>query len=656
MNIVFSRKTIAVITAVIMVSAGVVVLAENYRNGNGPDNDLRGRTVFIGPYITLSSNGKTLSVENNTTIQLEIYAPVPNDYKMNSVQYCNFKMNSSNLTNNSLSDMVLNLTLLPFTHNSSRYFMNGNLVNIISGWSSAMDQYTGKNNISLTVMALKTVDEDGNISIYQYYNNLPFNPLSIHPLLTNVSSLSDGTETTGLTARNTVNSLIMESNTNLTGYRNVCIDPVGFNLSLSFPKKPFQTIKNTDMNDSSTNKVPLIERINMKNRKGDDVNSIKGAGCSEPLKTGYSDLYYTSTSDSLQKATRAQGVLPLSVVHMGRNADMGDSLVVSGSEFTMINDDLKINSNQVYESSSGEVTTTMSGSASYEHMANLSSAVTLLNSQNAYPTHISEKLGDSNNMALDNTTVMLGISGVTFCYAHYGRYTYHHEEELEYEYCPDTGVIVNEKVVWNHVLSTIEDGDYSIGRVVNINTANSLELTAEHLPIQDSWVMEHYLTYKRSGSLSLNTSGEGNEYSSTTIFSSSQSWLNTSSVYEKIGNALSIFSSALGIELTIMSIAAALNGGDGDLTEGAVILDAASIINSYVGMSATLMGMYSTIASISGSGYASVGISITNSPIDGGSGYNVDYYESTNPISYTLGGNSYSFYAPEDFYNVTSII
>ena len=62
MNIVFSRKTIAVITAVIMVSAGVVVLAENYRNGNGPDNDLRGRTVFIGPYITLSSNGKTLSL------------------------------------------------------------------------------------------------------------------------------------------------------------------------------------------------------------------------------------------------------------------------------------------------------------------------------------------------------------------------------------------------------------------------------------------------------------------------------------------------------------------------------------------------------------------------------------------------------------------
>ncbi|MBX8643982.1 MAG: hypothetical protein KIY12_04575, partial [Thermoplasmata archaeon] len=74
-------------------------------------------------------------------------------------------------------------------------------------------------------------------------------------------------------------------------------------------------------------------------------------------------------------------------------------------------------------------------------------------------------------------------------------------------------------------------------------------------------------------------------------------------------------------------------------------------------LAATVLGQFSTISSVSGSTTITASWGFSNFPFPPGSDYTMPFYESSSGVMLTLpNGNSYFFYAPEDYLNVTSIV
>jgi hypothetical protein len=47
----------------------------------------------------------------------------------------------------------------------------------------------------------------------------------------------------------------------------------------------------------------------------------------------------------------------------------------------------------------------------------------------------------------------------------------------------------------------------------------------------------------------------------------------------------------------------------------------------------------------------------SNVPVVGsGSAYTMPFFESQSPVRFTVNGNTYSFFAPEDYLNATAIV
>jgi len=157
-----------------------------------------------------------------------------------------------------------------------------------------------------------------------------------------------------------------------------------------------------------------------------------------------------------------------------------------------------------------------------------------------------------------------------------------------------------------------------------------------------------------AGSFNLNESGFRKTYSSSTFYEHTTGWLNVSNAYKQVSDGLKIFSATMGLELAIVSAESAANGVDMDATEPAVILAVASIIAHVIGLSGDILGDMSSVASFSSTTNAQIYSGISNSPAPG-SNYVVNYFQSGNPIELNLDGQTYSFYAPENFYNATAI-
>ena len=641
-----SKKLISILIISVMICAGAVSITEYYRDNRSSPNTHTVIGVF-GPSVQLfcsnNADSKGFHLSNNTTINVQLYLPVPqaDHHDLHTID-----MSGMNRYNNSVEDLLMNITLYPWNDTYTKFFMPLTFNHVAHEWSIVMKNYVGKTDLSMSVEAAKTVSHDnGTVYIYQYYNNVPFDPCNV-----NIGELSAVTENPGVSTgvnMNMMNRWFNGSDVNVTQYSRVDYTPVNFYVNLSFSDQQLQIVheKHSVTDVSGTN-------ASMKNRQVNDYR-ITPVKCGNP-KVIYEYRYYNVTSSIMDNVTDFNGMLPLSIAHIGRNADNGKSLVGIGNTIALLDSTINLSSNRICENS-GQITTTMSSKPSvskiFSSIEGASSTVAI-----AYPTEILKDLNPNltESNALNHTTILIGIPGVSYFFGRYSTYTYHHRVKLEILECPNTGSwSIN--VLSNIITSTKLDGRYTVSEITNINTTQGLQLSFSYLPISAAWVIQHYMK-SGTGSFTLNDSGSGDTYSSATVYEHTKGWMEVSNAYKQVSDGLKIFSATMGLELAIVSAESAANGADMDTTEPAVILAVASIIAHVIGLSGDILGDMSSVGSFSNSRYSGVYSSISNSPAGlPGSDYVVNYFQSGNPIELSLDGQTYSFYAPENFFNATAI-
>ncbi len=639
-----NKKLTSVLIISVMIFAGAISITEYYRdNGSSPNN--AGVTGVFGPSVNISCpntlEGDGFHLSNNTTINIQLYLPVPQAVHkgLNTVD-----MLGMNRYNNSVEDLLMNITIYPLNDTYTKFFLPITFDRVSHEWSNITKHYTGNTDLSMTVEAIKTVTHDnGTLYIYQYYNNVPFNPLNVH--IGKLSAVTEVSDSSTGASINVLNRWFNGSDVNVTQYSQVVYTPINFNVGLSFSDKPLEIVH-------EKHSVPNIS-VSNNNMKNEQMNAlITPVKCGNPI-VKYECKYYNVTSSIIENVTDFHGMLPLSIAHIGRNADNGKSLVDTGNTISLSDSIINLSSNQVYESSSGQITTTVSPNPSVSKVFSFIGGGSATGA-NAYPTAMWNSLvkNSTEGKALNHTTVVIGIPGVSYYFERYSTYTYLHKEKLKILECPNTGSY-SINVLSNSILKTTFDGRYTVGQITNINTTNGLQLSYSNLPISAVWVIQHYLKTK-TGSFNLNDSGRGDTYSTATFYEHSAGWLNVSSAYKQVSDGLKIFSAALGLELAIVSAESAANGADMDATEPAVILAVTSIIAHVIGLSGDILGDMSSVGSFSNTGNAQIFSFISNSPAPG-SNYTVNYFESNNPIELNLNGQTYFFHAPDNFYNATEI-
>ena len=577
---------------------------------------------YLGPKVDVMVNNGKPVLNNNTTINVQMFFPVPASFKDSLYGY---NVSTSNQSSNGADDMVLNVTLTP-ENNTSSFFMNPTFNNITNEWRDLFFKYEGTNYPSLTVEALKTVVDNGTAKIFQYYNNFPFNPA--------MQGMTHFNITKNVTP--VLSSYLKGTQLNLSRFSSLYISDINFTLNLTFPSQPIQTVIMDNASSYAVSHSDLSSPL---------VN---------PLCSGKEELitrYVTETVNTLKHTETFYYILPLGGIHIGRRADDGNSQVVFGGSIFVLNGTIGLNSNQVYVSSSGEESTTMSTSPSFMHVVSINVSASG-NATSTVPTKISEILGDNSSNAMNRTTAFVGIQGAEYQFSHYVRNTYTYKLTYQYIY-PNCLYLISDTLV-----SAIYDGNSTIGEIININSTAGIQITAEDVPIPVAWTVQHALLQSSNGTIQLKTKGNGEAYQSSTLWAITSGWTNATNGLKKTAEAMKLFysfSSPLSLGLAVVDGIAAVN--EFDLGERAVIAESLSLIASTIGLAATILNQFSSISFIDSTQYPGGTIYSFNNynQIDNGSNYTMPLYESSYPVTFTVQGSEYSFYAPENYYNATEI-
>lgn len=154
-----------------------------------------------------------------------------------------------------------------------------------------------------------------------------------------------------------------------------------------------------------------------------------------------------------------------------------------------------------------------------------------------------------------------------------------------------------------------------------------------------------------NNNVSLGSLSPNHEIFSSTIWTNSQGYSNAANVHSKIAKTMKIFSVSIGLRLAIEDTIAATNAANADASEGAVIAESVRLISATLSMSSDIISLYSSIDFISSGGLTGFGYGVTNYayPSTSGSSFYLLDHESTQPITFTANGETYTFYAPSNF-------
>ncbi len=609
---------VAILCAVVVIVAAVSV--SEYSRPNAPAS--RSPVLLIGdfgPKVTLAGGVEESPRENNSTIVIQLFSAVP------------AKFAPAGLLSSSLGAFVelLNATVYP-QNNTTALFLSPVFDEVAQEWTAVMTHDSGTNWVSLTLEATRTVVEsNGTVQIYMDYNNVLYDPWDVPVETLNQTELSTPA----------ARSWFDGTNVSLTDYSSVTIADVGLNLSLQFPPTPVQTVKmpGADLRTSSV---------------------APETGCSPTPCTYYYDTYPSTTSATETGESYVNGTLPLLVTHLGQTVDGGLSEIDSGATVAVEDDTIDLNSAQPYLSQSGTITTTMSTTPSFAHVANLTVG-SGGNGLNAFPYNYSRTIGNFNeDDSLNRTTLVVGVGGIEYGFPHFNQFTYGYTDEWKESCVEEDGGIYCElpKLVSQTLTSTTYDGNYTTGEILDVNSTAGLQVTAENVPIDEAWVIQHMLGSGSAGTVSLTVGGADQNYSSSTVWDNLSGYLDASDALKKGSQDLEIFSTAISLGLTIADTLAAANGLDFDAEEPEIVADSLNLIAETIKMSATILADMSSISTVGGTASVTLTSFFANDPlINPGSNYTMDYFESGTPISFTEGSTQYSFYAPEDFLNATAI-
>ena len=557
---------------------------------------------------------------NNTSISLQIFSTVPDGIVMHGMG--SFSLSGLNRSNNPYYVQLLNVT---FNSSSPRFFLSPMFYIIASQWSGILS--TRHNEPSLTVEATMNVWNSTSTSLYGYYNNIPFKPWNVHqPVMVNNTTILD--------------RLVGGSDLNLTLHDNVYISNALFNISLNFPGRPYQIIPTHNSNSNISSQV-------------------------KPSTTYYTRYYTTTgtssdTYDTTTGVNYTNGYFPLTAVHLSRGVTNGESELDVGAGVFLQNTTLGINSANSYESGSGQYSSTMSTNPSQGFVENGSFDSGYIAGSNGYDAFPPANPTSNQSIMVNRTTAFVAITNATYEFVHYNQYTrvttttYHWEQTYYYE--PGKGyVFESPKLQYtSSSSSTSYDGHGTIGQITHIGTHGNINMVAGFLDTEVNTVIQKVLESSYSGNLTLDVGGS---ISQSTVWDSYSGYSNSASVIKEAHDALAVFSASLGLGLAITDTLAALNSADADATEPSIVADSINLISQATGMAATVTGLFSTISFLAKSNTAFIGSGMSNEQLPGlqGSNYIIAYYQSSIPITFSYNGNSYSFYAPADYFNATGI-
>jgi len=609
-------KIASVIAAAILISVSLAYLYTSTSNTSNP------HSISFGPRIIISYPGN-VSEANNTTVQVQIFSVVPHNVGSNPRFVSLSGMNASN---NSDFVQLLNVTLV---NNTTETFLSPVFNTIVSDWSRILSGYSGTTMPALTIEATKTVLSGNKTYVYDYYNNIPYSPSAIRMVSLNGTGIDSSS----------FGGWFNNTGVSTGSYSTLNFPNLSFNQSLVFPSLPTDVFNNTVYNHSA------------------------GGITGNAMLPDSSDIYYTYPVDTVDQGTTTtsiNGVLPIIAIHMGRETANGSSFVDLGASVTANNDTIGINSAQVGISASGAVTSQMSTSPSYEYVANLYTGSSG-NSFNAVPLNFSS--GKANlSLRQNETTSYAGVQNVTYTFTHFNQYTNSYRNEYQktrviYEYIDGQPVYKGStELLGPTLLSSVYDGNFTVGSITSINTTNGIELQAGYLPIEVNMVLQKLLEGNSNGTIALTDSGSGYNLQASTVWAHTYAYANGAQAIRYASNALSTFPTAIDLGLAVSEVLSAADVHDTTLPK--VVSDSLELISQTLDMSASVLNLFSTIGFVSGRNAGAVFYGVTDVPYPAptGSSYNLQFYESASPLSFTVNGNSYQIYAPTDYLNATSII
>ncbi len=367
-------KALAIAIAVILVVVSTYSLLSKDR---GVNTELNNSTTVLGPMINVASPAP---MTNNTSISLQIFSSVPDSVIMQGMG--SYSIAGFNQSNNPYYVQLLNIT---FNSSSFRTLLSPMFYTIASQWSKIL--ISRHNEPSLTVEATKSVWNSSSVSLYGYYNNIPYRPWDIQ----NPSLVSN---------RSILDSLLRGMPVDITDYSGVYLSNTSFNISLQFPRKPYQIIPFAD------NSTPSV---------------------AEPYSTYYTRYFTTTgissgTYDSTTGINFTNGYFPLITVHLSKGVAKGKSLLDISSSLLLMNTTVGMNSANTYETGSGQYSSTMSTNPSQNFIENGSFDSGFISGTNewvAYPLNS----GSNRTIQVNETTAFVALTNATYEFVHYNRYT-----------------------------------------------------------------------------------------------------------------------------------------------------------------------------------------------------------------------------------------
>ncbi len=373
------RKVLATILTVVLI-VSVLTYYElgpaKKQSGGAPNN--QNVNLSLGPRLIVNDTGYSGSNSTGTSITtIQVFAAVPDAFNVTGKKYLG--LNSVNISNNSRYVELLNTTI---SGNLSMQFLSGNFNSISNQWRYLLSNSFISSRTSLTVLAYKTVYNGSAISVYPYYNNIQYQPEKIEVFnTTHANSTVTGQWFNG-------------SAINPSSYHSVSYDNLSLNVSIAFPITPSQTFQAQSSGQYSYETYAVPQFVNYTDRK--DMHS---------------DV-----------------VLPLIGMHLSTAVSSGNSLVNFYSEFPSLNDGLYFNSANVFDPVSGGVSSTVSTAPSFINIGGSSTANTYA-PLNVTPRFISENNGILPTEALNLTTGVSGITGITYSFVHYAQFTQIYREK-----------------------------------------------------------------------------------------------------------------------------------------------------------------------------------------------------------------------------------
>ena len=312
--------------------------------------------------------------------------------------------------------------------------------------------------------------------------------------------------------------------------------------------------------------------------------------------------------------------LPLVATHISLNDSNALSFINNIAAFVVGNRSINLNSNTVSISTSGTVINQMSTDPSLNV-----SAIIYQNSSISYPADAKSPI-TGETIGNNYTTSMLAIDNATYEIIH-GNIIYVYDNP-------------------GHELTKYL-GNYTTIKISAIDSVNGFRMEGVYLPPAAYGVVDKLF----NNNVSLGSLSPNNEIYGSTIWTYSQGYSNAANVYSKIAKTLEIFPVSIGLGLAIGDAIAATNAVDANASEAEIVDESVNLISETLAMSADIISLYSSIDFISSGTLTGFAYGVTNyaiPPTSGSSFYLLDH-ESTQPITFTANGETYTFYAPSNF-------